>query len=1551
MALDVKKLRAAATQEHRDLTRAQHRLDATVAAGGKAQAIQMAGDRISKLKDRLSVLLTAATPDDMLGALEPDIPLVLLPVRLETRVAQKAGGWQLLVRVFPDALHADTHEAALTQVEEDAGLAFWARPAAERGAAWSGLVQTFGPQRAAWIAEATRSDPATGQRVHTPAITGSRFTRPAWADTLPDQFLFCVRADGVDLPVHTGDRVRSPVATGPDPRLAADADDGTDAGMRWMTDFDVAVTQGLGARVGLGTTKPKVIDEVLVLGVRPSSTPADGGNRLTTLLEAHRYTDGLELLEIGTPSNSTESAPSGYASDRDALAEATPAPAGPSLAAAGDGVRLALALGVDPARLAGVPGADGAGEASAQAMLTALWPGTLGYFLEQMLGESVDEEERDALRAHTLAWVRARGPFAPLRAGRNPYGVLPATSLARFVPDQADKHADRLVELLGSLVPAWRKAADALPKAGRGNPAEATARLAEILALSPVGVAVDARRIYPQGVVDLLNGLSGMDEAEQKTVRAVQRKLVQGSMSAIGQLADGDGLIELVAAGDVRRVTIPRVQTAPLSATDPLVDDYLTWLRTATPDEIAPAEERFGAPLLYLLVRHALLRQYVRAASTNAAAPATLDLNELLDRYVVVEIPGSLEPEFGALDLLETVTLGGAPGAPGLTLGQQVQEMAEGLAAEVEMGMPFGWAPTEGGGQPRGGAQPGGGGQPRARRAGRSRAPAAAGQPRARRAGGSRAGAIAAAPPDPGAIEAAEVLVALGHLARQPSARLDRLLRETLDLASHRLDAWVTSLATRRLLRMRGSEATGAHLGAYGLVSGIVPTAAATMVKPPGSPTGTASALDAPGLGFLPAPSLGHAATAAVLRSAHAAHGDGAAFAVGLDSRRARRAKWLLDGVRAGQPLAALLGYQIERALLDAGVASAIAKLRDAAPLRTGGLPPPASGTFETVAPRDVVDGLRLARDDFTRPTFTNAERTAVDTALADLRDALDATGDLLLAEGVHQVVAGTPARGAAAARAAAGTGPPPDHYDVLASPRSGTGLNQRVLLVSDDPAETWLAEADRTPRGFADPLMEGWAASRLGAPDDYAAVVAFTAPDGTALKERVVIEVEDLGLGALDVVAMSAPAADGQLCELERRVLDRALSPAVRPKKVPVDATASIVTRAEHAGHTSRAPLADLIVAAVAAGALLGGARVGGAHEVDPELGVDADAYDVNELSGRLADMVEMAETIRKELDRALTKIPDEKVDLAELDKQLRSASLLVAAAFPEVADTTHPQARLRLVAQGRGTLTELERRIEGAGELIGGRSFGSADAAAARECEEIAAVLIDKAPPLTPRLLVPVAQALGGLLKSPPALGTGVSGEAERGSVLRAFLARARTVRAGVARLDEVETLAAALGRPPMPLRVAQASTDAGDPWVGLPGAPVPGGVTSILVAGEAAFGAAPVGVVVVDDWSEVVPRENEVSALAVHTERPDAEAPHAILVAVPPDPAKRWDLATLRAVVDETFELARIRMVDPPALDQFGCLLPALLLACTGRQGQIKVPQNKFFPRLHP
>jgi hypothetical protein len=44
----------------------------------------------------------------------------------------------------------------------------------------------------------------------------------------------------------------------------------------------------------------------------------------------------------------------------------------------------------------------------------------------------------------------------------------------------------------------------------------------------------------------------------------------------------------------------------------------------------------------------------------------------------------------------------------------------------------------------------------------------------------------------------------LAHLQQLDSESLQYLTQGVLDLASHRIDAWITSLATKRLSMMRG---------------------------------------------------------------------------------------------------------------------------------------------------------------------------------------------------------------------------------------------------------------------------------------------------------------------------------------------------------------------------------------------------------------------------------------------------------------------------------------------------------------------------------------------------------------------------------------------------------------------------------------------------------------------------------------------------------------------------------------------------------------------------
>ena len=55
-----------------------------------------------------------------------DVPLALLPVRLETRFVRNnaANAMELLVRVYPDKIHIDSHEELLTAAEREWGKHF-----------------------------------------------------------------------------------------------------------------------------------------------------------------------------------------------------------------------------------------------------------------------------------------------------------------------------------------------------------------------------------------------------------------------------------------------------------------------------------------------------------------------------------------------------------------------------------------------------------------------------------------------------------------------------------------------------------------------------------------------------------------------------------------------------------------------------------------------------------------------------------------------------------------------------------------------------------------------------------------------------------------------------------------------------------------------------------------------------------------------------------------------------------------------------------------------------------------------------------------------------------------------------------------------------------------------------------------------------------------------------------------------------------------------------------------------------------------------------------
>src|SRR5215218_3098214 len=272
----------------------------------------------------------------------PARPVVLFPMRLETRYFPLAdGSTELRVRVYPDRVHIDSHEPALTADELTWGQHFWEQTwragndEERRKTAWRQLADRFDPPRAAWVARALKplnpqdrpTNPVAGDqrlprppRFPPPATKAEAWTRAPWTRVLPNQWIVLGYKNGRLVVNARGGVIPDVLPTGPDPRVSpadtsVNADQpAIDEGMKWMVDFDAAERVGMGIRA----TLPKEaagLDFVLVMGIRdaPGGT-TDFASRLAELFNAHHYTGGLSFVPQGTPSNNTPDAPSGFSS-------------------------------------------------------------------------------------------------------------------------------------------------------------------------------------------------------------------------------------------------------------------------------------------------------------------------------------------------------------------------------------------------------------------------------------------------------------------------------------------------------------------------------------------------------------------------------------------------------------------------------------------------------------------------------------------------------------------------------------------------------------------------------------------------------------------------------------------------------------------------------------------------------------------------------------------------------------------------------------------------------------------------------------------------------------------------------------------------------------------------------------------------------------------------------------------------------------------------------------------------------------------------------------
>ncbi|WP_431047030.1 hypothetical protein ACQUSR_33195 [Streptomyces sp. P1-3] len=1382
----------------------------------------------------------------------PKDPLLLLPLRLETvfRTAD-GGGPELWIRAYPDEIHVDSHETGLTGAERAATEAYWKAVWAaggnpdKRAAAWRQLVAAIGSGRAAWATkifhpegeppqaeipgDGVASDP--GPFTAEPPRQDSAWTRPAHTYVLPDRLVFSgyeVTGDGQIGLVWR--REGEPVPGTLDVGLGPSAGEPP----VWLSDFTEAVRVGMAVRVPLSDL-PSRFDLVTVAGVRGGPSEGTAG-LLGTLLEAHRCTDGLAVLPTGTPTNNTAKTRSAWRTQTSPAAPEQVAEQRAAFAAGSDQAAARIAGALGPAAGAVLTDVtDGLAEDDhdlllhLHAALGALAAASTTWRSFDPEGNATPHPDLLFLVSHYVDHVRGRGPLPTLRVGRQPYGVLPVTSLDLWHGTEVDL---RILNHLSGFRTFAESQGWRAPRVGSSDDPDAA-------------------------INDLLHRLPASRRLRFTRQTPVDPPFQPPPDTPTGSIPHRSGFAWTLPPGleevppapplefDVQRETTPELRE--LVGRAPIRGMWDWWRETA--------------PLLaaqHEMTPERAERLQAFQAMINGAATGKLGLFYHLAIMVLrmhreslrlqLESGGSVDP---GVRLLEGHLTSGAGFTP----------------------QSYDWTCL-----------------------------------------------------------ALDQLAEVEDRVRGDLSHVERLLCEVLDTQTHRLDAWMTSVASARLSRLRANSPAGTHVGAYGWVTDVRPReedqgaeedagedaetddgAEAGGEEVPGNRSRLRQAHD----GYLVAPSMHHATTLAVLRSGWLSHSDRQAFGINLTSSRVRQALSVVDGVRSGQTLSALLGYRLERGLHDAQLDTLVHALRGRYP--TPGLVGPAAEGSDrartAMAAQDVVDGQALLDDWLAHGRelrdlgldVAEADLPLLEQAtplVAELEGMVDAVGDLLLAESVHHLVAGSPLHAGAAADGIARGDNLPQDFEVIRTPRSAVALTHRLGILA--PASGTAGWATGRPLAALEPALERWCQTRLGAAADW----RFDFGDPAA---PVSVSLADLGVCALDAVLGVGPCdgrTDGSLTRdtpLARRLLRHAAGQGGGAGAAPPRVTGP-----------SAARFAELQLLCRSLGDVLRGSRPLITSDLDDTEGNGWAAADLRELWTRVTTWHNGVTTGVDTL-RQLARFTPDAVDVVTrtLDG-LADHGVHTAYTLGQPVDDAGREA---LRAQTTFVLDRFD-----ASPLVAVPEPPQ-DPSAALEWATIVRTAVSgvlgETLPVLPVLSLNTHPAGGGLTAARP---DGADDDA-----VTDWLTEMERVRPRVRTLGDALTASEVLaGTAPGGTAVAQLPT--GHRWVARGPAPVPSRSHPAprhcaVLRTDGQPDADRVAGIVVDSWTETAPEpvDEEMGALAFHYNQPDARAPQAWLLAVPPDQLRGWCMEDVHAVVEEAFALARIRGMDLTDFAELRGVLP--------------------------
>jgi len=394
-----------------------------------------------------------------------------------------AGSPKLRIRFYPDQIAYNSFDPRLTKKEIEDARAYWEvsqNGGEQKNLAWLKLADQYNLSRAAYISKAVinydpnlEPDPVnpTMKSDNQIPLRDESDNLSAFCDLLPRRFTVYgnFKKSGLQNLRAVGNTISKSLQLNPlDNADTKEAD--------WVTDFDIAVEEGMAIEVNLTEEQYESgFDYLLAFGIRDNLSPEETKQKIENLFTGHRYSHGLRLVKQGTATNLVKEASKveqSFTSPRqhtqsDKLmyrsiefgglekdVQSLMAPRSP------DGRVLSRALGLDNVTN-GLVNANNYDQLTAISMLVALWPSVLSYFMVKFA--SIQSLDLDKLKKYFINYISAQGVVPPICVGKTPYGILPVTLLSSWEDTLLLPGTDQIKTFFNHLKNRWTEYVDKVP--------------------------------------------------------------------------------------------------------------------------------------------------------------------------------------------------------------------------------------------------------------------------------------------------------------------------------------------------------------------------------------------------------------------------------------------------------------------------------------------------------------------------------------------------------------------------------------------------------------------------------------------------------------------------------------------------------------------------------------------------------------------------------------------------------------------------------------------------------------------------------------------------------------------------------------------------------------------------------------------------------------------------------------------------------------------------------------------------------------------------------